>query len=662
MVDAEAVDEGKTCFGLERLMHDEACLTNAEAFFRWQETEKIFATWRAAMSYYVVERGDRARLLLRSHLVDVGMAALQDLARIPFTVATPGHFPEVIGLEDPATPYVRGCAHQAWSAACGIVYPVIAGLFGVSPDAASHTITIDPHLPAGWSGMRLRGLHVGDHRLDIAYHRDREGLKARLYNDGKAPLVAKLGFPLPLFSEILTVTADGISLDVQDPRLSIVPTPEDAHVYVATTMAAGKTSAVTLRYRPAHLELVTTPYLERTQPGVRATVPLRLVNQRSHPVTGLLRLTLPDGWPRPQRSLEKIVNLGSGEAGEFTFDLEVPPAITEGYHTLWARFDASPNVVVARPMYLPVFGCMEVRVDGRGVAKEGSLYTLLVTVSNLTQQEIEAEVGLDLPAELTSASPTRQLALEPDSVVEATFALTADQPGEFSLPGVERHINHRLRVVSRHRLFVLYSGFLGCPIASDESLEVVNMPANYVVRKPHVMEQLLPYADIVLTSDQHDAVFTDEQSEALVRYVANGGKLLLFCYWSSAWGRGFYDTYGNVAGTKLSEILPLAMKRGISQGRRVQLEGAGRDVLGHIEWQTCPPYDFNLAEARPQAEVWARSDDGDPLIASWAYGRGRVMAIAIDCFGYGNYGTFLSWPGVPAIIRQAVSYLGRKGE
>jgi len=137
---------------------------------------------------------------------------------------------------------------------------------------------------------------------------------------------------------------------------------------------------------------------------------------------------------------------------------------------------------------------------------------------------------------------------------------------------------------------------------------------------------------------------------------------LLFCYWSSAWGRGFYDTYGNVAGTKLSEILPLAMKRGIGQGRRVQLEGAGRDVLDHIKWQTCPPYDFNLAEAHPQAEVWARSDDGDPLIASWAYGRGQVMAIAIDCFGYGNYGTFLSWPGVPAIIRQAVSYLGRKGE
>ncbi|HID61163.1 MAG TPA: hypothetical protein EYP49_00225 [Anaerolineae bacterium] len=672
VIDAEAVDEGKARFGLDRLLRDEECLTDPEAFLRWKEVEKAYATWRAHLSYYVVDRGDRARLLLRNHLVDAGVAALRDLARLPFTVATPGHFPEVIGLDDLAAPYVRGCAHQAWSAACGIVYPVIEGLFGVFPDAASHSVTIDPHLPAGWPGMRLTGLRVGDHRLDIAYRRDvaQDDIlryEARLHNDGKVPLVARLGFPLPLSPEILTVTADGIPLDVQDPRVSIVPTPEDVHVYVETTVKAGETSTVTLQHRPAQLELVAASFLERAQPGTQTAVPLRLVNKGSHPVTGCLRLSLPEGWPGTRRPLEKAVDLGPDEVSGFTFDLEVPPAITEGYHTLWARFEGSPNVIAARPIYLPVFGSVEVRVDGRGVAKEGLLYTLRVAVSNLTRQEIEAEVVLDLPVELISASPTRRLALEPGGVVEAIFSLTTDQPGEFSLsirvtaPGVERHISHLLRVVPRHRLFVLYSGFLGCPIASDDSLEVVNMPANYAVRKPHVMEQLLPQADVVLTSDQHDAIFTEEQIESLVRYVAGGGKLLLFCYWSSAWGRGFHDTYGNVADTKLAEILPLLMKRGIGQGNSVQLEGAGRSLFRDIEWNTCPPYDFNLAEARPEAEVWARSDDGCPLIACWTYGRGRVTAIAIDCFGYGSYGSFVSWPGVRAMIRQAVLELARSG-
>ena len=117
-----------------------------------------------------------------------------------------------------------------------------------------------------------------------------------------------------------------------------------------------------------------------------------------------------------------------------------------------------------------------------------------------------------------------------------------------------------------------------------------------------------------------------------------------------------------MAGTKLAEILPLDMKRGIGQGRRIKPVDNGRQALAEIEWDTCPPYDFNLAEAQPGAEVWARSDGEEPLIASWAHGRGQVMAIAIDCFGYGSYGTFLSWPGVPAMIRQSVRHLAQRGE
>jgi uncharacterized membrane protein len=409
--------------------------------------------------------------------------------------------------------------------------------------------------------------------------------------------------------------------------------------------------------------LVADTYLERVQPGSRAAVLLRLVNKGSHPVTGRLRLDLPEGWLPPQKPLEKVLDLEFEKTGEFTFDLEIPPEIPEGYHTLWARFESSSKAVIAKPMYLPVFGSLEIRLDGRGIAKVGSPYPLQMTVSNLTKREIEAEVALDLPTGLLSSHSTKRLTCESGSVAKDSFSVVADQAGEFLLtvkvaaPHTERHESHILKVIPRHRPLVLYSGFLGCPIASDESLEVINMPTNYAVRKPHVMDQLLPQADVVLISDQHDAVFTARQIEELVRYVEEGGNLLLFCYWSSAWGRGFHDTYGSVANTKLAEILPLAMKDGIGQGRHVQLKGAGRNVFDLIEWHTCPPYDFNLADARPQAEVWARSEGGDPLIAIRPHGRGRVMVIAIDCFGYGNYGTFLRWPGVPVMIRQAVLHL-----
>ena len=675
VVDAESIDEGKARFGLNRLLDEEQRLTEPAAFLRWKQAERTFTSWREHLSWYLVARGDRARRLLHNHRVDAGVRALHEIARVPFTTATPGHFPEVIGLDDPATSYVRGCAHQAWSAACGIVYPVIGGLFGVTPDAASHAVTVDPHIPPDWSFMRLVGLRVGEHRLDIAYRRDGEQLTAELRNDAHAPLNCRLGFPLPMFSEIVQVTveasasnrADELQLNLDDPRLSIRPTSEDVHVYVETTVAAGKSSTVTVRYRPAPQKLVADPYLERVQPGSRTEVTLRAVNQGSRRAAGRLWLNLPKGWLNPQAPLEEEMDLRPEEQREITFSLEVPRDIQDGYQTIWAHMDGTPGLVVARPMYLPVFGLVEIRVDGRGVTKQGRIYPLQIALINLTRQELKPNVALDLPIGMRSVSATSRLTIEPSGKATASFDLTADQAGEFVLPirvtasDTEIRQSHYVKVLPGQRPFVLYSGFLGCPISSDDSLELINLPANYAVRKPHVMEQLLPYADVVLTSDQHDAAFAQEQIDRLVGYVADGGKLLLFCYWSSAWGRGFHETYGNVAGTKLAEILPLDMKRGISPGRMVQIDDGGREVLSQIEWDACPPYDFNLADARPGAKVWARSEGGNPLIASWGHGRGQVVAIAIDCFGYGSYGTFLSWPGVPAMIRQAVLYLARKG-
>ncbi len=673
VLDANTIDEGKAVLGLDRLLEEEQRLTDPAAFFQWKEAEKANTSWREYLSWYLVARGDRARLLLGNHIVGAGMTALREIARVPFTTAAPGHFPEVIGLDDPAASYVRGCAHQAWSAACGVVYPVMAGLFGVAPDAASHSVVIDPHLPAEWDFMRLVGLRVGEHKLDIAYRRDGDSLEAALRNDAQVPLNARLGFSLPIFSEVFEVTiedpnsSDKHRIAIHDSELLSRPGSEDVHVYVETVVEAGERSIVTVRHRPARLKLVADAFLERVQPGSHAAVTVRVVNERSQHVTGSLQLNLPEGWRNLGPPLREEIDLDAEEERELTFSLEVPLDMQEGYQTLWARLDCEPGVLVAKPMYLPVFGSVEIRLDGRGVTKEGAPYVLEVALSNLTRQVLEAEVALEPPGGLTLASSIERLALAPEGAAEASFSLTADQAGEFLLPirltapGIEIHSSHLLRVVPRGRPFVLYSGFLGCPISSDGSLEVVNMPANYAVRKPWVMDQLLPYADVVLTSDQHDAVFTDRQIEDLVAYVTDGGSLLLFCYWSSAWGRGFHDTYGNVAGTKLAEILPLDMKRGIGQGRRIKLSERGRQALAEIEWDTCPPYDFNLAGARPGAEVWARSDGEEPLIASWGYGRGQVMAIAIDCFGYGSYGTFLNWPGVPAMIRRSVRHLAQRG-
>lgn len=58
------------------------------------------------------------------------------------------------------------CFIQLWSA--GLYMQALAeGLFGVSPLAHRHEVSVAPRLPPGWPAASLRGLQVGAHRLDL---------------------------------------------------------------------------------------------------------------------------------------------------------------------------------------------------------------------------------------------------------------------------------------------------------------------------------------------------------------------------------------------------------------------------------------------------------------------------------------------------------------
>ncbi len=79
-----------------------------------------------------------------------------------------GAFDEVLhGLER------RGagiCPDQAWSAAM-VVLPVVAGLFGVTPDALAPAARLAPWLPPEWNEMALRGVRIGATTLDLRVRR-----------------------------------------------------------------------------------------------------------------------------------------------------------------------------------------------------------------------------------------------------------------------------------------------------------------------------------------------------------------------------------------------------------------------------------------------------------------------------------------------------------
>ena len=69
--------------------------------------------------------------------------------------------------------YPVACSPQAWAA--GALPLLLAAALGLEPSALERRLTIHhPHLPAWMSSVSMRGLRVGDARVDLRYERDGE--------------------------------------------------------------------------------------------------------------------------------------------------------------------------------------------------------------------------------------------------------------------------------------------------------------------------------------------------------------------------------------------------------------------------------------------------------------------------------------------------------
>jgi len=67
-------------------------------------------------------------------------------------------------------PFGRSTSHQLWSSAM-VITPTLRGLFGISIDAPTKTITVNPHLPASWNHADVIHLPVEDGNLDLTFNR-----------------------------------------------------------------------------------------------------------------------------------------------------------------------------------------------------------------------------------------------------------------------------------------------------------------------------------------------------------------------------------------------------------------------------------------------------------------------------------------------------------
>ena len=72
-------------------------------------------------------------------------------------------------------PFGRSTSHQLWSSAM-VITPTLRGLFGISIDAQTKTITVNPHLPASWDHAEILNLPLRGETASLSFSRKNDQL------------------------------------------------------------------------------------------------------------------------------------------------------------------------------------------------------------------------------------------------------------------------------------------------------------------------------------------------------------------------------------------------------------------------------------------------------------------------------------------------------
>ena len=113
----------------------------------------LFTGWAALAEY----RGGQPLAGYQMLMENANLTRAQDLGAV--TELLSGDF---------FVPFGRSTSHQLWSSAM-VVTPTLRGLFGISIDAQTKTITVNPHLPASWDQAEIKNLQVGNETVNLSF-------------------------------------------------------------------------------------------------------------------------------------------------------------------------------------------------------------------------------------------------------------------------------------------------------------------------------------------------------------------------------------------------------------------------------------------------------------------------------------------------------------
>ena len=164
----------------------------------------LFTGWAALAEYRANQPLAGYQLLMEN----VHLTRAQDLGAV--TELLSGDF---------FVPFGRSTSHQLWSSAM-VITPTLRGLFGISIDAQSKTITVNPHLPASWDSAAVQNLPLPGGEETLAIERNGSLLEVSLSDSHHAGFRLRSDLPSAASAELPNGSA---GLRIPLPPLEISP-------------------------------------------------------------------------------------------------------------------------------------------------------------------------------------------------------------------------------------------------------------------------------------------------------------------------------------------------------------------------------------------------------------------------------------------------------
>jgi glycogen debranching enzyme len=177
-----------------------------------------------------------------------------------------GHVTEVLS-GDVYQPLSTSSPHQIWSAAM-VVSPILRGMFGLSTDAKTNTVTFSPHVPANWNSFSVRNIRVGDSRLNLTYTAKPGAITLETECVGSAPCNILFKPAISLRAHVASVTS-GPNAGRRAIPFHVTATDEDQHVEIQTKGSSKSVITILLRDNIGVAYDSTLPPLGSTSQGLR---------------------------------------------------------------------------------------------------------------------------------------------------------------------------------------------------------------------------------------------------------------------------------------------------------------------------------------------------------------------------------------------------------